>query len=69
MVFSAECRKGVQEENPEMSFGEISKLVGLKVGVMCVYREGFIVLIVEQLCQRFTSRFAFYLIMVQVSFS
>jgi len=28
LVFSAECRKKVQEENPDLMFGDISKMVG-----------------------------------------
>lgn len=31
IVYSGEIRKTIQNENPECSFGEISRIVGLKV--------------------------------------
>ena len=30
ILFSGECRKEIQAANPDMSFGDISRLVGLK---------------------------------------
>lgn len=30
IVFSGECRKEIQAANPDMSFGDISRLVGLR---------------------------------------
>lgn len=31
IVYSGEIRKSIQQENPECSFGEISRIVGNKV--------------------------------------
>jgi hypothetical protein len=31
IVFAGECRKKIQEENSDLSFGDISKIVGTKV--------------------------------------
>ncbi len=42
VVFSTLSRKAVMDANPEMCFGEISKLVGQKVNamVLCVATDG-----------------------------
>ena len=31
ITYAAECRKEIQNQNPDLSFGEISKIVGAKV--------------------------------------
>lgn len=42
IVYAGECRKGIQNENPDFNFGEISKAVGTKVCTMiellCIHR-------------------------------
>lgn len=44
LVFSAESRKQVQEENPDLTFGDISKVVGQKV---CVILLEFCAILLE----------------------
>ena len=33
ITYAAECRKEIQNQNPDLSFGEISKIVGAKVRI------------------------------------
>jgi len=37
IVFAAECRKDIQAEYPGSNFGEISRIVGNKVGVTLIF--------------------------------
>ena len=36
IVFAGEIRKSIQNENPESSFGDISRIVGMKVSFSAV---------------------------------
>lgn len=39
ILFSAEVRKKVMQENPEAGFGEVSKIVGIEVITYFRYRQ------------------------------